>query len=263
MLQAYHEHKFKYEELSLHYVTLGSGRPLLLLHGWGTDLHAFDGLMNHLATSYKVIALDFPGFGLSTEPTTPWGIQDYAKATAAFCDTLALDNPIILGHSFGARVALILAASRPIEQMILTGAAGLRPKRTLKWYLKVYSYKALKRIASLPGVDKVLGDFMALYQKNAGSADYKNATPMMKQILSRVVGEDLGHLLPQISASTLLIWGENDTATPLKDGERMEADIPDSGLAVIKNAGHYAFLDQPEPFKLILDAFLKEETATC
>ena len=78
----------------------------------------------------------------------------------------------------------------------------------------------------------------------------------MRGILSKVVNEDLQHVMPKIKASTLLIWGENDTATPLKDGQKMEKLIPDAGLVIFKNAGHYAFLDKSGEFGIIVDNFL-------
>lgn len=89
-----------------------------------------------------------------------------------------------------------------------------------------------------------------------GSSDYNNATPMMRRILSRIVNEDLKHLMPQIKAPTLLIWGENDTATPLADAKTMERLIPDAGLVSFPGCGHYSFLDNPSQFSAVLRSFL-------
>jgi len=93
-------------------------------------------------------------------------------------------------------------------------------------------------------------------RRKYGSADYRNASPIMRQTLVKIVNEDLRNLLPQIKKEVLLIWGENDDSTPLSDGKLMEELLPNAGLAVIKNAGHYAFLEQPELFAKILDSYL-------
>jgi len=90
-----------------------------------------------------------------------------------------------------------------------------------------------------------------------GSADYAAASPMMRQCLVRVVNEDLSHLLPTITPPTLLVWGENDTATPLADGQRMEKEIPNAGLAVIRGAGHFSFVEQPVIFRNIMASFFE------
>ena len=91
-----------------------------------------------------------------------------------------------------------------------------------------------------------------------GSSDYNNASPMMRAILSKVVNEDLKHCMPNISVPTLLIWGENDTATPLRDAQIMEKLIPDAGLVSFPGCGHYSFLDNPIQFAAVLRSFIKE-----
>ncbi|MDE7369928.1 MAG: alpha/beta hydrolase, partial [Muribaculaceae bacterium] len=88
-------------------------------------------------------------------------------------------------------------------------------------------------------------------------SDYRNSSPKMRAIMSKVVNEDLCHLMPEISAPTLLIWGENDTATPLSDAKKMERLIPDAGLVSFPGCGHYSFLDNPGQFAAVLNSFLK------
>ena len=80
---------------------------------------------------------------------------------------------------------------------------------------------------------------------------------MMRAILSKVVNEDLKNVMPLIKAPTLLIWGENDTATPLKDAKIMEKIIPNAGLVSFPGCGHYSFLDNPMGFSAVLQSFLK------
>ena len=95
--------------------------------------------------------------------------------------------------------------------------------------------------------------------ENAGSSDYKNSTPMMRQIMSKVVNEDLQHLMPSIEAETLLVWGELDDATPLSDAKIMERKIPGAGLVVFNGVGHYSYLDCLGQFLRVMDVFLEKE----
>lgn len=225
---------------------------VLFLHGWGAPAATYQLLLDHLATYCRVVAPDLPGFGGSAEPETPWSVDDYVEWTLAFAGALGLERVILMNHSFGGRISIKLLSRRPVplmvERAVFMDAAGIRPKRTLKYYVKVYSYKAMKRL--LPGLARKM-------QGKAGSADYRNASPLMRQTMVKCINEDLTHLLPQIGVSTLLIWGSADTATPLSDGQLMEKTIPDAGLVVLEGAGHFAFAQQWGLCSRVLDSFLK------
>lgn len=248
----------KINEQDIYYEVHGEGPPLLMLHGWGSHLNHFSALIETYKTRYTIYAFDFPGFGETPEPSQAMSIYDYATLTEAFMDAMHIPNPIILGHSFGGRVALIIGSKREIPKMIITGGAGIKPDRSLAYYLKTYSYKVMKVLSKIPLLHLVFAEMVEDYRKKVGSSDYNAASPMMRQILSKVVSQDLRHHLKSISASTLLIWGELDTATPLKDGELMARDIPEAGLAVIKKGTHYAFLEQTQLFVAIMNKFLEE-----
>ena len=97
------------------------------------------------------------------------------------------------------------------------------------------------------------------YRGKVGSSDYKQASSKMRAIMSRVVNEDLCHLMPKIKAPTLLIWGENDTATPISDAKKMESLIPDAGLVSFAGVGHYSFLENPHGFSAVLQSFLSKD----
>lgn len=241
------------------YVESGKGYPLVLLHGWGCDSIIFKHIQTFFSEWFRVVAIDFPGFGKSDTPDEPWDIYKYANITKKTIQALKLEKPILLGHSFGGRVSLIIAPEIQSKKIILTGSAGIKPKRPLKYYIKVYSYKALKQLLNLPGLKAKREEILEKYRQKAGSQDYKNAKPIMKQILVKVVNEDLRHLMPKISSPTLLLWGENDTATPLADGKNMEKLIPGSGLVIIKNAGHYCFIEKQNEFLIIANNFLNDE----
>ncbi|MCL1905780.1 MAG: alpha/beta hydrolase, partial [Clostridiales bacterium] len=121
---------------------------------------------------------------------------------------------------------------------------------------RVYSYKAAKRVMSLPGLRRWHDKALALWLKRNPSGDYTKARGIMRAVFVKVVNEDLGPCLPRINMPTLLMWGENDADTPLADGQRMEKLIPDAGLVVFKGAGHYPFLEQPAYFYRVLESFL-------
>ncbi len=257
------EQKIKIDSISLNYSETGNpaGIPVLLMHGWGCNLTTLASIQKIMDESNKlrVVNIDFPGFGKSDEPTEVWGVEQYTSMVERFLDELGIENPIILGHSFGGRVSILMASRREIRKVILVDAAGVKPKHSLKWYAKVYSFKFAKRFYKfIYGAEKAQAKIDKARAKR-GSSDYNNSTPMMRSILSRCVNEDLCDKMPLIKAPTLLIWGENDTATPLSDAQKMERLIPDSGLVSFPGCGHYSFLDNPFGFKSVIKEFLKEE----
>ena len=225
---------------------------VLFLHGWGAPAATYRLMLDHLAVYCRVVAPDLPGFGGSAEPQTPWCVDDYVAWTVDFAAALGLTEVILMNHSFGGRISIKLLARRPlpfgVQKAVFMDAAGILPKRGLNYYAKVYSYKAMK---------KLFPRLAANRQGKAGSADYRNASPRMRQIMVRCINEDLTHLLKDNPVSTLLIWGSADTATPLSDGQKMEQLIPDAGLVVLEGAGHFAFAQQWGLCSRVLDSFLK------
>ena len=245
--------------LKINYHVSGKGRNVVLLHGWGAKISSFEPIHQYLDKSCRVYSIDFPGFGQSDPPPIPWGTAEYTEVVQQLMHALEIDNPILIGHSFGGRVAIRLALMEPIHKLILVDSAGIKPKRPLKYYLKVYSYKLLKKLADLPFLKSYLKNTVEAIKNKAGSKDYQNASGVMRATLVKVVNEDLTALLPQISVPTLLMWGEHDQATPVSDGKLMEQLIPDAGLVVLKNAGHFSYLDKLDEFLLIISHFLKED----
>lgn len=238
----------------MYYETEGSGLPVLLLHGWGCDHSVWASFVPGLAASgHTVVSVDFPGFGQSPEPDSVWGVEDYTCLIEAFCASMGYSEPSLVGHSFGGRVGILFASRNPVRRMILADSAGIRPTRTLSYYIKVYSYKLAKWWWLKVRRD---AEGFAARRSSAGSADYRSASPRMKAVLSKVVNEDLRGVMPSIKAPTLLFWGSADTATPLSDARRMERLIPDAGLAVVEGADHYSFLRDPGRFAAVLDNFL-------
>ena len=238
--------------VTANYRMRGEGDCLLLLHGWGVDSREFENLMNEFSASYRVVAPDLPGFGTSGDPTGVWGVDEYAAWVLAFLDALHIDRATVLGHSFGGRLAIRIASDPAtagrIDRLILTGSAGLRHKRPLKGRVRGWLFRTLSRL------------FPRLREKFArkfASRDYLAASPLLRQCLVRVVNEDLAPRLPKIGRPTLLVWGGNDTETPVSDGYTMQRLIPGSRLEVLNNAGHFAFLNDPGEFTRLMKEFLR------
>lgn len=246
----------------LHYRESGQpdGAPAVLMHGWGCDRTTLASVAAILEPRMRVISVDFPGHGLSPEPPAVWGVEEYTCLMEGFIEQLNLKNPVLLGHSFGGRVGILYASRHAdVRKLILVDAAGVKPHRPLSYHLRVKTFKALKIIAPLLLGNKRGHEVVERWRRRKGSADYAAASPMMRAILSKVVNEDLQSVMPSIKAPTLLVWGANDTATPVEDAKIMERLIADAGLVVFPAAGHYSFLDAAGAFSGVIKSFLKEE----
>lgn len=245
--------------INLNYRVSGQGQDVVLLHGWGGSIASFEPVHQHLEANFRTWSLDFPGFGESTEPPTAWGTEEYSDLTVKIFHKLKIKQPVVIGHSFGGRVAIRLGAKGQVKKLVLVDSAGIRPRRSMKYYLKVYTYKTLKHLLKLPGLSRFRDPVLDHFRNKTGSQDYLNSSGVMRQTMVQVVNEDLKHLLPKIQVPTLLVWGENDNATPLADGKIMEKLIPDAGLVVFKNAGHFSYLENMPQFLRVLDSFFKDD----
>ena len=242
----------KIDGIQMHYVQEGSGSDVILLHGWGQNTEMMQPVMDHLKHTHRVVSLDFPGFGQSEDPGRAYSVADYAALLRQLIEELEINNPVLIGHSFGCRVAIHYASTYPVAKMILTGAAGLRSKRTLRYYARVYTFKSLKWCCRLLGM-KQLEEKLRKY---FGSSDYKNTSGVMRETFVKVVNDDVKPLLGGLSMPVLLVFGDRDDQTPLWMGETMEKLIPNAGLAVFEGSGHYAYLEQLQRFLKVCDVFL-------
>lgn len=245
--------------LNINYIDEGKGRHVLLLHGWGGSIQTMMPIFNILKEKFRVVALDLPGFGNSDIPKEPWNSYDYAECINKFIEKLNLNEIILFGHSHGGRISIVLASKYNfVKNLILIDSAGIIPKRKAKYYIKVYWFKMLKKIyLTFPLKNKQ--EKLDKFYKKFGSRDYRDAEGVMRQTMVKVINDNLLRLLSDIKAPTLLIWGENDEDTPLYMGEMMEKEIPDSGLVILKGAGHYSYIDNYEQFRAIINVFLKED----
>jgi pimeloyl-ACP methyl ester carboxylesterase len=210
-------------------------------HGWGQSRQSFKPFTESL-TQQAHLLVDFPGFGASPMPSLDWGTAEYADAMAEMIAPLRAGKKIIwAGHSFGGRVGVQLAARRPdlVDGLFLVASSGLPRQRSLLQALKfkgrIYTYKALKKLAPLLGIDtdKLRGRF--------GSADYKSAGEM-RAIFLNTIRENLTDQARQVKCPAYLVYGENDTETPPEIGQRLAKLIPRAEISVLPGQDHYSVL---------------------
>lgn len=244
------------------YKISGEGdETVVMLQGWGTDLGVYDSVADAINEKYRFVQFDFPGFGGSDEPHEGWNVDAYADFFCKFMQALEIKKATLIGHSYGGRVIIKLASrdSIPFEikNIVLIDSAGIVPEKTIFQRMKTRRYKILKKFLNLKVIYALFPELVDDWRNRQGSADYRNATPIMRQCLVMAVNEDLRHLLPKIQQDTLLIWGDKDTATPISDARLMEEMLPNSGLAVLNGAGHFSFLEQPVIFRNIMRAYFQ------
>ena len=249
--------------IPLHYELSGSGERVLLLHGWGCDLSLMAPVSQRLQDSFQVLSLDFPAHGQSGRPDEPWGVPEFAECLRALLTQLSFTPCAVIAHSFGARVAVWMSAHYPesFTRLVLTGAAGIVPPRSEASRKRGEHYRKLKKIyggiKNIPGLSGLADSLLHRAQQKYGSADYNALDDEMKKTFVKVISLDLSELYPRIVQPTLLVWGTEDTETPLWMGEKMEQWIPDAGLVRLEGGTHFAYLEQVERFVLIVRTFLQ------
>lgn len=256
-MQETKEDKLDYKGTEIHYSVSGTGNPFILMHGWGCNSSTVASIANiALECGYKVYNIDLPGFGKSEEPSDVWGVEEYTKSIEFLIQKENIVEPVVAGHSFGGRIAILLSSRNDTKKVVLIDSAGIKPHRSLSYYVKIYSFKTLKVVLKYLLKKEEYERVINKLRAKRGSSDYAGASSKMRQILSKVVNEDLTNVVSSIKSPTLLMWGELDSATPIKDAIKMQKLIPDSGLVVFEGAGHYSFLEQPLKFKAALKYFL-------
>lgn len=221
------------KDVNINYIQYGEGKDILLLHGWGQNIEMMKPIGDNFSDKFRITILDLPGFGNSSEPPTPWNMTNYSDMLDEFIDRVGITKPIIIGHSFGGRLAIRYSANNPIEKLVLFGAPCIRIQEKLP-----LSVRILKTLKKLPLMNE-FGEYMKQY---IGSRDYKAASPIMRQTLVDVVNEDLSSYAKKIEEPTLLIWGQNDTEAPVSDAKELERIMIDGALIVLPGT-HYAYLE--------------------
>ena len=232
----------EYKNTKVNYITFGKGKTILYLHGWGGSTQSFLGLANHMK-GYKNILVDFPPFGKSEEPKTPFDIFDYANIIGKILSQERVKEFSIVSHSFGTRVAICLCNRYNVNKLIITGGAGLKPKNKIKKIIRKIKYKIIK-----------------IFNKNAqvGSKDYKNLSIIMKKTFNNIINLNLDYLTKNIKAQTLIIYGDEDNETPIYMAKKFNKLINNSKLIIYKNCNHFAYLQNFNQFLIDTKNFIKD-----
>ena len=242
---------FKYKDVNINYERLGNkkGTPLILLHGWGQNIQ----MMKMIGEKYPkndVVIIDFPGHGKSEEPKEIWTLDDFTNMVHELLESLKIKNPILIGHSFGGKIALIYASKYETKKLILFGSPFKVKKNPNSIKVKI-----LKTIKNLPGMEK-LSEFA---KKHMGSVDYRNASPVMRDILVGHVNTDITEKVKQIKCPTIIIWGDNDEAVPIEDAYELSSYIKDSAVIKYDGCTHYAYLERLGQTINIIDSFIGDK----
>ena len=235
----------KVKDLDINYIQYGKGKDVVLLHGWGQNIKMMEPLGKNLSDDFKVTIIDLPGFGSSEIPSFAYTIDDYTSLLHEFFDSLDISDPIIIGHSFGGRLAINYASLYSVSKLVLFGSPFMVRNKV---GLKVKILKKLKNI-------KILGGFVENVKKHMGSEDYRASNGIMREILVKTVNTDLREAASKINVPTLLIWGENDEAVPVTEARELEKTIKDSALIVLPGT-HYCYLENLNRVLSILEHFL-------
>ena len=238
--------------LNVHFQVFGSGQPLLLLHGWGDSGANWYGVAEELSVSHQVFLVDLPGFGGSDQPPETWGVEEYLQVVERFVAEMELENPIVVGHSHGGKVACHYAAKEnPCAGLVLVASSGV-DRRSIEKTTRIYLYKLLKQLLLLFGA---AGErLLERLRDKMGSTDYRQAGSM-RGTLVRVVNQKLFSLLPSIRVPTLIIWGSEDPILEMKQAKIFRRLIPDSYIRVVWGATHHPHLDAPQELAGMIGEF--------
>ena len=209
----------------------GAGRDLVFLHGYLSCKESFYHQITFLKNFYRVTAFDFWGMGKSEALSAAWSVGDYAEHTSKLLRELGIRDANLIAHSFGGRVALKLLArqEQPFRRALLTGCAGLLPRRGLGYALRVKSYRVVRKIAP------------KFAERKFGSEEYRTLSPVMRESYKKIVNEDLAPCAQKIRIPVLYVFGEKDTATPPYMAERLHRLTRGSGLVYMEGCTHFFF----------------------
>ena len=241
----------KAKDIEINYERYGNknGKTLVLLHGWGQNIEMMKPIGNAFEGTFDIIIFDLPGYGKSNEPPYDWQVIDYVNCIHDCLEQLKVENPILIGHSFGGKISLMYASIYNVSKLILLASPFRKSIQKLSMKTKV-----LKQLKKVP----ILNNFEEFAKKHIGSTDYKNASPLMRKILVNTVNLDISEDVKKIKCPTIMIWGTNDVAVPLEDAYILNKLIKDSAVIEYESCTHYAYLEKLGQTINIIDSFIKE-----
>ncbi|MBP3461748.1 MAG: alpha/beta hydrolase [Bacilli bacterium] len=240
---------FNYQDIKINYINYGkkNSDSLVFLHGWGQNIEMMKMLADPFEDDFNIVIIDLPGHGKSEEPKRVYTLYDYVDCINELLKSLKIKNPILIGHSFGGKLSLLYASKYDVKKLVLL--ASPYKKEIKKLSLKTKILKTAKKIP-------ILNKFEDFAKKHIGSTDYKNASPIMRQILVEHVNLDITEEVKKIKCSTLIIWGTNDLEVPVEEAYELEKLIKDSGVVIYEGCTHYAYLERLGQTINVLKSFL-------
>jgi len=236
------------KDVNINYVDYGEGEnTIVLLHGWGQNISMMKPIGDKLIKSNRVIIIDLPGFGESSEPDKVWSLFDYVECIHELLESLNIDNPILIGHSFGGKISLLYASKYNVLKLVLFGSPYKKEIKKLSTKTKI-----LKELKKVPGLNKLEG----FAKKHIGSTDYKNASETMRKILVSHVNLDITEEVKNINCPTLLVWGTFDKEVPLEQAYELEHLIKDAGVVEYDGCTHYAYLERLDQTVRVIKSFI-------
>lgn len=237
-------------DIDMHYIRYGNkkGQTLVFLHGWGQNIEMMTPVANPFQEEYDIIVVDLPGHGESKEPTNVLLLDDFVECVKSLLDNLKIKKPILIGHSFGGKISLLYASKYEVEKLILFGSPFKKEIQKLS-----FKTKMLKQLKKVPGLNK----FENFAKRHIGSTDYRNASPIMREILVQHVNYDITKEVQKITCPTLLVWGTNDEAVDISRAYELEKLINNAGLVVYEGCTHYAYLENLNQTIRVVDSFLR------
>lgn len=245
------------DELLTNYDLSGTGKLVLLLHGWGDSANGLADLQSRLSKNYHVLSIDLPGFGSSQPPKEAWDLDGYARFVAAVLAKLNLGQPYaIIGHSNGGAIAIRAISLGTIQpqKLLLLAAAGIRSGHSgRRLVLRILAKTG--NIATIWMPERYRRVLRQSLYGVAGSDML--VAPELQETFKKSVRQDVQADAARLDLPTLLIYAQQDRAVPLRDGERYHQLIPNSRLEVIADAGHFVHLDQPDTVSRLIEEFLR------
>lgn len=236
------------KDVKINYIDYGDGtKPIVFLHGWGQNIDMMKPVGDKFRKNNRIIIVDLPGFGMSDEPSTVWSLHDYVECIRDLLNELNVNNPILIGHSFGGKISLLYASKYKVKKLVLFGSPFKREIKKLSLKTKI-----LKFLKKVPVINKLEG----FAKKHIGSIDYRNASEIMRKIMVEHVNLDIEKEVKKIKCPTLMIWGTKDKEVPIERAYELEKLIKDSGVVYYEGCSHYAYLERLEQTIIVLKCFL-------
>lgn len=232
----------------LNYKIIGNGEEILFIPGWNDNLKHFIPLANKIK-EYKFILIDLPNQGDSLPLNKKLEMNDYIELINNFLKKNNLNPKIIIGHSFGGKLAFLYALKYQIDKLVLI-APSLIKNKSLKTYYKIYKYKLLKNLNRELNLNINLNKY--------GSKEYKEQNEINKQNFIIATNNYYKKDLKNLKSKTLLYYGKLDKVTPLKEAKIINKRIKNSRLIIDPEEDHFAIYNNPYKFIRTLKEFLND-----